>query len=188
MTSNIKEQEIVKRYTDLPEDVQKSLFSSTTSDAIFEVGKKHGLQIDKMGELADETGLVMLGMTKPSEYIRNLEKRLGVPALKAKEIADDINQKVFSPIRESLKKIHGITPAPSPSKTSERSLGRQAPASPIKPPSQTTPNIFLRNIPNEKPKIIPDFIPPPKPVEPTTPQETKNILEKQINDIYREPI
>src|SRR3989344_1901753 len=109
MAVDKKEQEIIKRYMDIPEDVKKALFATTTSDAIFEVGKKHGLAIDKMGELSDETGLVMLGMTKPSEYIKNLEKRLGVEAIKAKEIAEDINQKVFSPIRESLKRIHGIT-------------------------------------------------------------------------------
>lgn len=109
-----KIQEIMKRYDDLPEDLQKALFSTQTSDAIFEVGKKHGLVIEKMGELADETGLVMLGMTKPNEYIKNLEKRLGVEVIKAKEIAEDINQKVFSPIRESLKKIHGITAKVSP--------------------------------------------------------------------------
>src|SRR3989344_2703836 len=112
MAVDKKEQEIIKRYMDIPEDVKKALFATTTSDAIFEVGKKHGLAIDKMGELSDETGLVMLGMTKPSEYIKNLEKRLGVEAIKAKEIAEDINQKVFSPIRESLKKIHGIIKEP----------------------------------------------------------------------------
>ena len=107
-----KLEKITEKYLDLPEDVQKAMFSSTTSDAIFEIGKKYDLIIDKMGELADETGLVMLGITKPNEFIRNLENRLGVPAKKAKEIAEDINQKVFSPIRESLKKIHGISPAP----------------------------------------------------------------------------
>ena len=299
-----KEKEIMDRYLDLPEDVQKALFSSATSDAIFDVGKKHGLQIDKMGELADETGLVMLGMTKPSEYIKNLEKRLGVEAIKAKEIADSINQKVFSPIRESLKKIHGITPTPPPAggpppykgegEIRERSpVSQKPPIEKIAPlldkegvgggktpdnlPIETTlkkiplpisdkidqilrehetkkqthkyvmpehpadvktgemakeiepkveikpemsgrittppfpplskegkervvspplqggarggiPDIFLRNIPNEKPKIIPDFVPPPKPVEPTTQKETKNILEKQINDPYKESV
>ena len=82
-----KIKKIQEQYLGLPEDVQKALFSTKTSDAIFEVGKKHGLIIEKMGELADETGLVMLGMTKPSEYIRNLEKRLEIEVVKAKEIA-----------------------------------------------------------------------------------------------------
>ena len=109
---NKKMEEISKRFLDLPEDLQKALFSAQTSDAIFEVGKKHGLAVDKMGELADETGLVMLGMTKPSEYIKNLASRLALEPEKAKAIAEDINQKVFSTIRESLKKIHGIIPHP----------------------------------------------------------------------------
>ena len=51
MNTAQKEKEITDRYLNLPEDVQKALFATTTSDAIFEVGKKHGLAIDKMGEL-----------------------------------------------------------------------------------------------------------------------------------------
>ena len=286
-----KIKKLQEQYLNLPEDIQKALFSSATSDAIFEVGKEHGLQIDKMGELADETGLVMLGMTKPNEYIRNLEKRLGVEVLKAKEIAEDINQKVFSPIRESLKKIHGISATREPVQPSVEPLRKTSPQQPLstpissvppippenlpiektpppQPPSQisdkvnqiireheekkrihkyvmpehpadvktgemakhiepkveikpmisgtiippltptplivrgerregggvispnkkTVPDIFLRNIPNEKPKIIPDFVPPAKPAEPATQKEMKNILEKQINDPYREQI
>src|SRR3989344_9368223 len=102
MALNTKEQEIVKRYGDLPEDLQKALFSAQTSDAIFEIGKRHGLAVDKIGELADETGLVMLGVTKPSEYIKNLASILALEPEKAKAIAEDINQKVFATIRESL--------------------------------------------------------------------------------------
>ncbi len=108
MNPQEKEQEIMKRFLDLPEDVQKSLFSSITNEAILEVAKKHELTVEKIGELADETGLVMLGMTRPNEFIKNLERRLELPAAKAKEVAEDINQKVFFPIRESLKQIHGI--------------------------------------------------------------------------------
>lgn len=270
-----KIKKIQERYLDLPEDVQKALFSTQTSDAIFEVGKKHGLAIDKMGELADETGLVMLGMTKPSEYIRNLEKRLSVEVTKAKEIAEDINQKVFSPIRESLKKIHGITPTPTregargegvmvpenlpveitpslltkeeglreevkekveqilknheaakqsrkvshvmPPQPPEIKVGEIAkPTEPrveIKPmisgridpseskitaplreisgqlqgvikestePKTEVPNIFLKKIPFEKPKIEPDFIPLPKEQLPQGLKEAKNLLEQEL--------
>src|SRR3989344_1939705 len=89
MMNNKKMDEVIGRYEGLPEDLQKALFSAQTSDAIFEVGKKHGLAVDKMGELADETGLVMLGMTKPSDYIRNLASRLAVEPEKAKAVAED---------------------------------------------------------------------------------------------------
>lgn len=172
---NKKRDEIIKRYEELPEDIQKAYFSSATSDAIFEVGKKHGLVIEKMGELADETGLVMLGMTKPTEYIRNLEKRLDVEATKAKEIAEDINQKVFSPIRESLKKIHGIPP-------SHKAAGKQIPptppttpisVSPIKPPSVPIPQV--------KP-VSPPISPPENlPVESKSPPQKIVMPEQPIN-------
>ncbi len=109
MDDNKKIEKIEEKFLELPEDVQKALFSVEVSETISGVGKKYGLVVNKLGELADETGLIMLGLTKPSEYIKNLEQRLGVSASQAKEIAEDINQKVFSPIRESLKKIHGIT-------------------------------------------------------------------------------
>src|SRR3989344_4653764 len=105
-----KKEEIMQRYLELPEDVQNALFAKETSDAIVEIGKKHGLTIDKVGELADETGLVMLGIVPPAAFIKNLVRRLGVEQEKARAIAEDTNQKVFSPVRESLKKIHGIQP------------------------------------------------------------------------------
>jgi len=105
-----KNAEITKRYLELPEDVQNALFAKETSDSILAVGKKYTLSIEKIGELADETGLVMLGITPPSEYIKNLVQRIGVDQEKARAIAEDINQKVFSPVRESLKKIHKLQP------------------------------------------------------------------------------
>lgn len=151
MIGETKMQEIMRRYDELPENVQKALFATSTSDAIFEIGKKYGLIIEKMGELADETGLVMLGMTKPSEFIRNLERRLGIETVKAKEIAQDINQKVFSPIRDSLKKIHGIT---APTEVgAPMKISSQQPTSmlipPVKPVSPISPPTPPENLPVE---------------------------------------
>lgn len=146
---NKKIEKISEKYLDLPQDVQEALFSTTTSSAIFEVGKKYGLAIDKMGELADETGLVMLGLTKPSEYIKNLERRLELPAIKAKEVAEDINQKVFSPIRESLKKIHGITTLKEPAQSVVEPL--------IKTPGELT-QVPVKTIPQK-------IVMPPHPPE-----------------------
>ncbi|MDP3934980.1 MAG: hypothetical protein Q8Q46_02080 [Candidatus Giovannonibacteria bacterium] len=117
MDETNKNIEIMERYKDLPEDIQQALFSSATSDAILAIGKKNGLAIDKIGELVDETGLVMLGITSPSDYVKNLVSRLSVTQEKARAIAEEINQKVFQPVRESLKKIHGLAaekPTPPP--------------------------------------------------------------------------
>ena len=105
MAAQIKQEEIITKYQELPEDLQRALVSPSFSNAITETGKKEGLAIDKIGELAEETGFVMLGMTAPSDYVKNLTARLGVPQEKAKMIAEEINQKIFKPVRESLKKL-----------------------------------------------------------------------------------
>ncbi len=199
MDQDTKNDEVMKRYLDLPEDVQKTLFAPETSNSILEIGKKHGLTIDKIGELADETGLVMLGITPPSEYIKNLVKRLSVNAEKAKGIAEDINQKVFSPIRESLKKIHGIMPlphppTPSPSKGEGEKMSSIIPVSALTPspdegegangvrlevktPVSKIPPIFVKKIPVTEPKSAPDIVPEPM-AKPTNIQQE---LEQALN-------
>src|SRR3989344_5085641 len=102
------QKDILERVSELPDDLRKALFARTTTDTIQSIGKNAGLPIDKIGELADETGRVMLGFTSPSDYVKNLVSRLGAPQEKARAIAEEINQKIFQPVRESLKKIHGL--------------------------------------------------------------------------------
>ena len=176
----------MERYRDLPEDIQQALFSSATSDAILAIGKKNELAIDKIGELVDETGLVMLGITPPSDYVKNLVNRLSVPQEKAKAIAEEINQKVFQPVRESLKKIHGIGSAPS------STLGVESPKTPsvfsgaVKPlpkrediAAPPLPPIFVKKMP-EPIVSKPDIIPPPKEPVPQDSLAAKSALEKEL--------
>jgi hypothetical protein len=102
------QEQLQEAYRKLPKDIQDAIFSVDVAEIIRTTGEKHKLMIDKIGELADETGLVMLGFTHPSQFISHLAERLEVDKAVAKEIAEEINTKVFFPIRENLKKIHGI--------------------------------------------------------------------------------
>lgn len=101
-------QQLRELYLKLPQDLRDALFDIDSSGTIITIGEKHKLNVDEMGELADETGQVMLGVTHPNNFISNLAERLGVDKQKAKEIAEDINVNVFKKVRESLKKIHNI--------------------------------------------------------------------------------
>lgn len=103
-------EQTLEAFKKLPEDVKEAMFSVDTVEVTKKIGAKHKLMIDKIGELADETGLVMLGFTHPSQFISNLADRLEVDKTIAKEIGEEINSKVFYPIREKLKKIHGMEP------------------------------------------------------------------------------
>src|SRR3989344_1961759 len=90
------------------DNVQKAVASVEVTKQIQTIGQKHQLHVDTVGALLDETQRVMKGGTHPKDYIRNLTKRLSVQDAKAKEIAVDINEQIFRPVRESLKKIHKI--------------------------------------------------------------------------------
>jgi len=102
------EEQFLEKYASLPQELKTAMSSVESSDIIQAISKKHELQIDQMGELASETGFVLLGFTKPEEYIRNLKNRLQVDPKKAKEIALEVNSQIFSKVKESLKRQHGI--------------------------------------------------------------------------------
>jgi len=107
-------QQLKEIYQKLPEDLKEAIFSVKSAEVIQAVGKKYNLAVDKTGELADETGLVMLGLTHPRDFISNLAQRLGVDKETARKIAEEVNTQIFATVRESLKKIHGVGEAPSP--------------------------------------------------------------------------
>src|SRR3989338_5172050 len=176
------QKDILERVSDLPENLRKALFAPATAEAIKEAEKKYGLMIDKVGELAQETGRVMLGITPPSEYVKNLTSRLGVAPEKARAIAEEINQKVFQPVRESLKRIHGLG-AQKPLPTREDIKPPPKPPE-IKPEIGEIPSIFVKNIPppvGESAKVVPDIIPQKPESLPPNHLAAKSALEKELN-------
>jgi len=134
-------------YNKLPKDVQRAMFSSLTSDRIFEIGSKHGLAIDRMGLLSQEIGVVLLGEKRASQFVENLQKALGLNHEKAYEIAQDVNHSIFYEIRENLKKIHGVPvtealipekPLEIPTPAAAAAPQPQAPKSPAAPSAAAT--------------------------------------------------
>jgi len=101
-------EQIKKRLQKLPEDLKDAIFSEENTTVLLAIGKKYNLPIDKIGELSTATNYIILGAIKPGEYIAELAKRLEVDKEVARKIAHDVNEKIFSKIRESLKKIHKI--------------------------------------------------------------------------------
>ncbi|OGF78978.1 hypothetical protein A2W54_01845 [Candidatus Giovannonibacteria bacterium RIFCSPHIGHO2_02_43_13] len=134
---NLSNEEITKKIKSLPQDLQDAFFSDEVSQNIIDIGKKHGLMLDKVGILGDETTLIMLGITPTADFIKNLSERLGVDKEKAKAIAEDINQKVFQQVRASLRKVHGLPEGErvKVKKPAENLSGIQAgrPAAPVVP-------------------------------------------------------
>ncbi|MEI7719704.1 MAG: hypothetical protein WCI89_00645 [bacterium] len=99
------EQEIAERLAKLPEDVQAALKSGDVPAHTREIGEKHGLHIDQVGLLEDETMLVMLGFASPGDFTQSIVEQLHITPEVASEIADEVSTTLFVPIRESMKKF-----------------------------------------------------------------------------------
>lgn len=191
---NITQEELLKKYEELPEDLKKAMYSASTAEIIYELGKKYGLNIEETGDLTTEVAKIILGLDHPKNFISTLIDILGVPKEKAIEIAQDVNHQIFFPIREELKKLHGIgtsselTPsAPSELPQREAPLPRPEESVAVK---QNIPEPIKPAMPETVNLIKNDAATSPKP-EKLQPKEKREIdmPPKEVNeDKYREPI
>lgn len=102
------EEEIIKKYKELPPDVRDAIFGVDSTKVIEEIGAKYKLTIDKIGDLSSEIRVLMIGATEPKDFMPNISRRLGVDKKIAHDITAEVNDRIFSKIRESLKRIHNI--------------------------------------------------------------------------------
>lgn len=105
---NFTEEQIAQMYDNLPEDLKDAIFGMEMNEIVERIGRENQLNIEQIGDLANETGMVMLGVTHPNEFIVNLAERLEVDKEKARAIAQEINEQIFKPVRDSLRKIHNM--------------------------------------------------------------------------------
>lgn len=90
----------------LPADVAEAYTSVDYAKTITEIAQKYHLHVDQEGVLDGETYRLMLGLTHPNEFVEKIKNAVNVPPETAKQIAEDINARIFRPIRLSLMKIH----------------------------------------------------------------------------------
>jgi hypothetical protein len=95
----------IEAYKKLPEAIRDALSSIDFADKISDIADKHSLLIDRQGELSDEVGLVMLGLTHPDKFVESIKNRLEISQADAEAIATDVNNEILLEIREELKKI-----------------------------------------------------------------------------------
>ena len=72
---NYTDQQIAQMYDNLPEDLKDAIFGLEMNEIVEKIGRENQLNIEQIGDLANETGMVMLGVTHPNEFIGNLTER-----------------------------------------------------------------------------------------------------------------
>lgn len=146
------QEELEEKFKQLSPAIEEVIYGVSAEKTLEEIGKKHKLPIDRLGILANETHLVMLGLTHPKDFINNLAERLELDKEIVKSMAQEINQRIFHKIREELKKMHGLEPMNS------------------KPPAkrESTVNWKIRDLRKEKLAAKAAIIEPSVKIEPPT--------------------
>ena len=141
----------------IPEDIRVVILSADTKQKLAGLASKYNLRGVQEGNLEIETNLVLLGLEHPSKFIGNIAKALNLPEEKARAIAEDINTEIFRPVRESLKKIHGITSDQQPTTSNPQPITQTTPVIPAipKPPTPVVPKPPIPPPPKQELASIP---------------------------------
>ena len=170
--------EIMERFNKLPQALRDAMFADVNTDLMLELGKSHGLMLDRVGQLADETAYIILGLVHPKDFVERLTERLKIPQEKAVPLASDINAKVFDPIRAHLMQVHDFPASALPQAAKEPDPPQTEPAPAFRQPSFAMP---VENLAAKAPMIFPQKMAAPPPIP-------KSVVPQRANDPYREKI
>lgn len=95
--------ELVEASKKVPVLVQEALTSEMVISTIQALAAENKLHIDQVGVLAELNVQLLLGLTNPQEFSRELVGA-GIPDTRAQQIIADINTKIFIPIRDKMRK------------------------------------------------------------------------------------
>jgi hypothetical protein len=176
----------------LPESVKTVMVGLDTIKIMQQLSEKHNLHLDQADTLARETGLIMLGVRERADFARRLRTELGIDDVKAQEIVRDINERLFAPIQEDLKKSREVKERVLLSETEELEQIRRGELKPetaiednasakTEAPIQESPNASATSRDIFKEKMGRLFQAPKGGVSPAT-----NTTNQQVIDPYRE--
>ncbi len=100
---------VTQKFSTLPERLKSVLRSDHFSTVINEVVSRYNLDTNKAAKLDNATVFVMLGLTQPKDFVRKIGEALNTDAATSAAIAQQINERIFRPIREDLMKLYGLS-------------------------------------------------------------------------------
>ncbi len=106
MTVTSPDKLIEEHLASLPEPIKKAIASFDWAREVFDIGRKHNMHIDRIGELQTEVMLVVLGLISPRDFQTELMERIEPNHDIAIEVSDEVNKRVFIRIREFMKKYY----------------------------------------------------------------------------------
>ncbi len=112
--------ELWKIYEKLPKELQQVIFSEETANNIYNACNRNGVKITKtISKIAENTGYVLLGVLSLKEFTTKSVKGTKLKKKTIEAICAEIIKSVFFPVRDSLKKTHGIIIEPQKTERAE---------------------------------------------------------------------
>lgn len=96
------QQNIVKYYGKLPNDLQQSFSSMTWMEDLKNISIKYSLNEEQTETLATETTLVLLSIIHLEDYVLTLKKDLKLDEEKFNKILDDLDVTILKDIKDDL--------------------------------------------------------------------------------------
>jgi len=193
--SLLTEQKISEKYEGLSQDLKNVLSSADTSVIIENIAAKYRLDEEKTTMLIQLVGLVILGFVSFFEDMKEeMKEIIDISPQFIPLIADEIRQKIFSPVINSLQKIITVKRPPTPTPATAIPAPAATPPRPVAPPTASTPPrpvdeyreptfsmpeiVDLRKAPPiSTPMPMPTPSPlPPKSITPTQPIAPKPVI------------
>jgi len=112
---NISDPLMKKRYLkffQLPQKLQQAIPSIETNNQIRGVAEKNNLNREQLWNFSYIVGMVLLGETNITEFVKEIQEKCKMEEEPARQVARDINQLIFLPLKEELKRIHNISQWP----------------------------------------------------------------------------
>ena len=101
MTEKLK-QTIKDEVAKLPKENQEVINNFSWESIAEEIGKKYLLLDDEINIFQAEILIVLVGLEDPDFFAKNIEDGIGTSKTEAEKIADEVIQKIFTPINDIL--------------------------------------------------------------------------------------
>lgn len=101
MTDKLK-QIIKEELEKLPKEKREVIDSFDWIKISEEIGRKYLLDESEINDFQVETFLILIGLEDPDLYANNIENNVGTSKNEAKKMAEEVLQKIFIPITDTL--------------------------------------------------------------------------------------
>ena len=96
-----------KLYEKLPQELKDAVFAEETGDNISDICERNGVG-EKLGDIVDNAGAVLIGVLPPEDFQNKLEKDLEIQPDVAKKVAQEIYRFIFYPVKPALDELYKI--------------------------------------------------------------------------------